>query len=80
MSVPCIDSSAPRLLDQVREVIRIRHYSIRTEAASAHPCAPRHSHIHVQHKRTCSGSGASSFSTASVILATWPPGTYRVPQ
>lgn len=27
------DPSAPRLLDQVREVIRIRHYSIRTEQA-----------------------------------------------
>lgn len=33
MSVPGIDPSAPRLLDQVREVIRIRHYSIRTEEA-----------------------------------------------
>ena len=34
-------SSAPshRLLDRVREVIRIKHYSIRTEAAPAHPCA-----------------------------------------
>ena len=33
MTAASIDPSAPRLLDQVREVIRIRHYSIRTEQA-----------------------------------------------
>lgn len=30
------DGSAPRLLDQVRELIRIRHYSLRTEQAYVH--------------------------------------------
>lgn len=33
MSVTTADPAAPRLLDQVREVIRLRHYSIRTEQA-----------------------------------------------
>lgn len=33
MSQPFADTSSPRLLDQVREVIRIKHYSIRTEQA-----------------------------------------------
>lgn len=33
MTIPSIDPTTPRLLDQVREVIRIRHYSIRTEQA-----------------------------------------------
>jgi integron integrase len=33
MSVEGRDAAAPRLLDQVRELIRIRHYSIRTEQA-----------------------------------------------
>lgn len=33
MTVSSADPSAPRLLDQVREIIRIRHYSIRTEQA-----------------------------------------------
>ena len=33
MSVITTDPAAPRLLDQVREVIRLRHYSIRTEQA-----------------------------------------------
>jgi integron integrase len=33
MSLPSGDRSEPRLLDQVRELIRIRHYSIRTEQA-----------------------------------------------
>jgi integrase len=33
MTIPRDDATAPRLLDQVREVIRIRHYSIRTEQA-----------------------------------------------
>jgi hypothetical protein len=31
MSVTDEDRTEPRLLDQVREVIRLRHYSIRTE-------------------------------------------------
>lgn len=34
-SPPCADA-APRLLDRVREVIRIKHYSIRTEQAYLH--------------------------------------------
>jgi len=33
MSRSTSSSGSPRLLDQVREVIRIRHYSIRTEQA-----------------------------------------------
>lgn len=33
MTISSTDPSTPRLLDQVREVIRIRHYSIRTEQA-----------------------------------------------
>jgi integron integrase len=33
MSTSHIEAGAPRLLDQVRELIRIRHYSIRTEQA-----------------------------------------------
>lgn len=33
MTTPEYDRTAPRLLDQVREVIRLRHYSIRTEQA-----------------------------------------------
>jgi integron integrase len=33
MSATTADPAAPRLLDQVREVIRLRHYSIRTEQA-----------------------------------------------
>lgn len=33
MTIPVAASSGPRLLDQVRELIRIRHYSIRTEEA-----------------------------------------------
>src|SRR5690606_6038334 len=33
MSQPFSGSPSPRLLDQVRELIRIRHYSIRTEQA-----------------------------------------------
>lgn len=33
MSEPPTNTSSPRLLDQVREVIRIKHYSIRTEQA-----------------------------------------------
>ena len=33
MSATDSDPSSPRLLDQVREVIRLRHYSIRTEQA-----------------------------------------------
>lgn len=33
MSHPSASSPSPRLLDQVREVIRIKHYSIRTEQA-----------------------------------------------
>jgi len=28
-----VDSSAPRLLDQLRDKIRVKHYSIRTESA-----------------------------------------------
>jgi hypothetical protein len=31
MSVTDRDPAEPRLLDRVREVIRLRHYSIRTE-------------------------------------------------
>ena len=27
----------PKLLDQVRDRLRVKHYSIRTEAAPAHP-------------------------------------------
>ena len=30
---PQTDASAPRLLDQVRDKIRLKHYSIRTEQA-----------------------------------------------
>lgn len=33
MSHPSASMSSPRLLDQVREIIRIKHYSIRTEQA-----------------------------------------------
>lgn len=33
MSPDSQDRTSPRLLDQVRELIRIRHYSIRTEQA-----------------------------------------------
>lgn len=33
MSPDSQDRNSPRLLDQVRELIRIRHYSIRTEQA-----------------------------------------------
>lgn len=33
MSVTDKDRAEPRLLDQAREVIRLRHYSIRTEQA-----------------------------------------------
>lgn len=33
MSTDSQDRKSPRLLDQVRELIRIRHYSIRTEQA-----------------------------------------------
>jgi integron integrase len=33
MSSHQVDGSTPRLLDQVREIIRVRHYSIRTEHA-----------------------------------------------
>lgn len=33
MSFANKESAEPRLLDQVREVIRLRHYSIRTEQA-----------------------------------------------
>src|SRR5690606_16307065 len=33
MSQPFSGSPSPRLLDQVREIIRIKHYSIRTEQA-----------------------------------------------
>lgn len=36
MSVADKDPTGPRLLDQVREVIRLRHYSIRTEQAYLH--------------------------------------------
>ena len=33
MSTTQAEQGSPRLLDQVRELIRIRHYSIRTEQA-----------------------------------------------
>jgi len=33
MSEPSMNTSSPRLLDQVREIIRVKHYSIRTEQA-----------------------------------------------
>lgn len=33
MSQPARSSAEPRLLDRVRELIRIKHYSIRTEEA-----------------------------------------------
>ena len=33
MTSPLTESSAPRLLDQVRDIIRLKHYGIRTEQA-----------------------------------------------
>jgi site-specific recombinase XerD len=37
-----LTGNPPRLLDQVREVIRIRHYSIRTEEAFLNDLAVQH--------------------------------------
>jgi hypothetical protein len=61
-------SQPPKLLDQVRERLRVKHYSIRTEAASAHPgncsCVALPSAIHGG--RCARGIRASLHSTRYV--------------
>ncbi len=53
-----VDAAKPRLLDRVRQAIRTRHYSRRTEKAYVH---------------WITGSSATSSSTASATRSRWVP-------
>lgn len=73
MSAPTLPPSPPRLLDQLRDALRVRHYSRRTEAAYA-GWVRRFVAFHgLRHPRTLGAADVSRFlsSLASHGVAAW---------
>ena len=73
MVQPHTTAQPPKLLDQVRERLRVKHYGIRTEAAPAHPALAAFVHPCTA-QAMWTGLNASSGFRASVIRRIWGRG------
>lgn len=67
--------SAPRLLDQVREAIRLRHYSIKTEEAYCYWIRYFVRFHHLRHPREMGASEINQFLTFLAVQRTVSPST-----
>lgn len=67
MSATSKDPAEPRLLDQVREVIRLRHYSIRTEQAYLQWVSRFILFHHKRHPRDMGATEVTAFLTDLAI-------------
>lgn len=69
MSHPSASMSSPRLLDQVREIIRIKHYSIRTEQAYIQRIRRYILYHGKRHPRDMGATEVSAFLSSLAITA-----------
>jgi hypothetical protein len=69
MSHPSASTSAPRLLDHAREIIRIKHYSIRTEQAYMQWIRRYNLYHGKRHPRDMVATEAGAFLSSLAITA-----------
>ena len=75
MSARLSGAAAPRLLDQVRNAIRVRHYSIRTEQSYVYWVRYFIRYHHLRHPQDMGGEEINQFLTFLAVQRTVSPAT-----